>query len=207
MLGDESVRKTSVATALVPGGNYGTSAVLMTGARGAFCVGNRMSVLFGLLVAGMCLHKLQRRSPAPSRSISLPLPASSGHARAGGDDARDNTGATALGPASRRRRLVAGDRARPLPRMPTGKCGGPVRSRPGRLAGPQAGRPAALASRRWSRLTNSERFGDSVLTAATGRRAVEHPPQSGFRWRRGFALSVVDYTGHLPTPRHWGTKV
>src|SRR6516165_12525871 len=43
--------------------------------------------------------------------------------------------------------------------------------------------------------------------AATGRRAMEHPPQSGFHWRRGFALPVVDVTGHLPTPRRSGTRV
>ena len=43
--------------------------------------------------------------------------------------------------------------------------------------------------------------------ATIGRRAVEHPPQSGFRRRRGFALSVVNTAGHLPTPRRWGTRV
>jgi hypothetical protein len=31
-----------------------------------------------------------------------------------------------------------------------------------------------------SGLTNSWRLRNSVSTAATGRRAVEHPPQSGF---------------------------
>src|SRR6202050_414513 len=46
-----------------------------------------------------------------------------------------------------------------------------------------------------------------MFTAATGRRAVEHPPQSGFLRRRGFALSVVTVTGHLPAPRRWGTRV
>src|ERR1700728_385358 len=46
-----------------------------------------------------------------------------------------------------------------------------------------------------------------MFTAATGRRAVEHPPQSGFLRRRGFALSVINATGHLPTPRRWGTRV
>src|ERR1700693_561053 len=46
-----------------------------------------------------------------------------------------------------------------------------------------------------------------MFTAATGRRTVEHPPQSGFHWQRGFALSVVNVTGHLPTPRRWGTRV
>src|SRR6202021_1252478 len=51
------------------------------------------------------------------------------------------------------------------------------------------------------------RLRKSLLTAATGRRAVERPPQSGFRRRRGFALSVVHVTGHLPTPRRWGTRV
>src|ERR1700677_4976776 len=43
--------------------------------------------------------------------------------------------------------------------------------------------------------------------AATGRGAVEHPPRPGFRWRRGFALSVVNVTGHLLTPRRWGARV
>ena len=28
--------------------------------------------------------------------------------------------------------------------------------------------------------------------------------QPGFHWRRGFALSVVNVTGHLPAPRRWG---
>src|ERR1022692_1565673 len=58
-----------------------------------------------------------------------------------------------------------------------------------------------------SRLTKTERLRKSTFTAATGRRAVEHPPQSGFRWRRGFALSVVIVTGHLPAPRRWGARV
>jgi hypothetical protein len=57
------------------------------------------------------------------------------------------------------------------------------------------------------RLTKTERLRESLFTAATGRRAVEHPPQSGFHRRRGSALSVVNVTGHLPTPRRWGTKV
>src|SRR5580693_8224697 len=48
---------------------------------------------------------------------------------------------------------------------------------------------------------------EELFTAAAGRRAVEHPPQPGFRWRRGFALSVVNVTGHLLTPRRWGTRV
>src|SRR5579863_2791365 len=43
--------------------------------------------------------------------------------------------------------------------------------------------------------------------AATGRRAVEHPPRPGLQRRRGLALSVVNVTGHLPTPRRWGTRV
>jgi hypothetical protein len=60
---------------------------------------------------------------------------------------------------------------------------------------------------RVKRLTKTERLRKSLFTAATGRRAVEHPPQSGFRWRRGFALSVVHVTGHLLTPRRWGTRV
>jgi Ser/Thr protein kinase RdoA (MazF antagonist) len=34
--------------------------------------------------------------------------------------------------------------------------------------------------------------GEIGATASTGRRAVERPPQSGFHWRRGVALSVVD---------------
>src|SRR5580704_2214455 len=46
-----------------------------------------------------------------------------------------------------------------------------------------------------------------MLTAPTGRRAVEHPPQPGFQRRRGFALPVESVTGHLPTPRRWGTRV
>jgi hypothetical protein len=29
----------------------------------------------------------------------------------------------------------------------------------------------------------------------------------GFHRRRGFALSVVDVTGHLSAPRYWGTRV
>src|ERR1035438_1362132 len=57
------------------------------------------------------------------------------------------------------------------------------------------------------RLTKTERLRKSMFAAATGRRAVEHPPRSGFYWRRGFALSVVIVTGHLPTPRRWGTRV
>ena len=60
---------------------------------------------------------------------------------------------------------------------------------------------------RVKRLTKTERLRKSLFTAATGRRAVEHPPQSGFHWRRGFALSVVNVTGHLLTPRRWGTRV
>ncbi|MGA3217214.1 MAG: hypothetical protein ABSD97_16170, partial [Acidimicrobiales bacterium] len=56
-------------------------------------------------------------------------------------------------------------------------------------------------------MTTTKRLGESLFTAATGRRAVEHPPQSEFHWRRGFALSVVNVTGHLPTPRRWGTRV
>src|SRR3984957_8633664 len=48
------------------------------------------------------------------------------------------------------------------------------------------------------RLTTTGRLRESLFTAATGRRAVEHPPQPGFHWRRGFALSVVNVTGHLP---------
>jgi len=35
---------------------------------------------------------------------------------------------------------------------------------------------------------------------------VGHPPQPGFHWRRGFALSVVNVTGHLLTPRRWGDE-
>jgi hypothetical protein len=57
------------------------------------------------------------------------------------------------------------------------------------------------------RLTKTGGLRKSLFTAATGRRAVGHPPQSGFHWRRGFALSVVNVTGHLPTPRRWGTRV
>ena len=57
------------------------------------------------------------------------------------------------------------------------------------------------------RLTKTERLRKSLFTAAAGRRAVEHPPQPGFHWRRGFALSAVIVTGHLPTPRRWGTRV
>src|SRR3984957_16703477 len=57
------------------------------------------------------------------------------------------------------------------------------------------------------RLTTTGRLRESLFTAATGLRAVEHPPQPGFHWRRGFALSVVHVTGHLPTPRRWGTRV
>jgi Ser/Thr protein kinase RdoA (MazF antagonist) len=57
------------------------------------------------------------------------------------------------------------------------------------------------------RLTTTEHLRKNFFTAATGRRAVEHPPQPGFHWRRGFALSVVKVTGHLPTPRSWGTRV
>src|SRR5580704_7532458 len=30
---------------------------------------------------------------------------------------------------------------------------------------------------------------------------------AGFHSRRGFALSVVESTGYLPTPRRWGTRV
>jgi hypothetical protein len=60
---------------------------------------------------------------------------------------------------------------------------------------------------RVKRLTRTERLSKSLFTAATGRRAVEHPPQPGFYWRRGFALSVLNLTGHLPTPRRWGARV
>src|SRR6202012_6070527 len=56
-------------------------------------------------------------------------------------------------------------------------------------------------------LDEGQRLRKSYFTAATGRRAVEHPPQPGFHWRRGFALSVVNVTGHLPAPRRWGTRV
>ena len=55
------------------------------------------------------------------------------------------------------------------------------------------------------RLTKTGRLRQGLFTAATGRRAVEHLPQPGFHWRRGFALSVLTVTGHLPTPRRWGT--
>jgi hypothetical protein len=47
-------------------------------------------------------------------------------------------------------------------------------------------------------LTKVERLRNTVFSAATGRRAVEHPPQSEFHWRRGCALSVVNVTSHLP---------
>jgi hypothetical protein len=43
-----------------------------------------------------------------------------------------------------------------------------------------------------NRLTKTEHLRKSWFPAATGRRAVEHPPQPGFRRRRGFALSVVN---------------
>src|SRR5262245_13896595 len=33
------------------------------------------------------------------------------------------------------------------------------------------------------------------------------PPQSGFQRRRGCALSVATSPSHLPTLRHWGTRV
>src|SRR5207244_4328677 len=56
-------------------------------------------------------------------------------------------------------------------------------------------------------LTRAWRVGESGGTAPTGRRAVERPPQPGFHWRRGLALSVVDVTGHLATPCRWGTRV
>jgi hypothetical protein len=81
------------------------------------------------------------------------------------------------------------------------------------VVGSADGRPAGLyrgvptSSQRSRGLTESECLGNSVRTATTGRRAVGRPPQSGFRWRRGFALSVFNVTGHLPTPRHWGTGV
>ena len=46
-------------------------------------------------------------------------------------------------------------------------------------------------------LTKTARLGKTTFTAATGRRAVEHPPRPEFHWRRGFALSVVSVTGYL----------
>src|ERR1700742_2483886 len=57
------------------------------------------------------------------------------------------------------------------------------------------------------RLTRTGSLGKSLFPAATGRRAVERPPQPGFHERRGVALSVVSVTSHLPTPRRWGTRV
>jgi len=43
----------------------------------------------------------------------------------------------------------------------------------------------------------AEPIDESGTTAATGRRAMQHPPQPAFHWRRGFALSVVSVTGQL----------
>ena len=45
----------------------------------------------------------------------------------------------------------------------------------------------------------SENGAARSLTALTNRRAMEHPPQLEFYWRRGFALTVVDTTSHLCT--------
>ena len=65
---------------------------------------------------------------------------------------------------------------------------------------------AARASRSLDEAFDDGRVAEEELSvAATGRRAVEHPPQPGFHRRRGSALSVVTVTGHLPAPRRWGT--
>src|SRR5580704_8254606 len=57
------------------------------------------------------------------------------------------------------------------------------------------------------RLTKAGRLRKSWFTAATGRRAVEHPPRPGFHSAKGIRPLGHDVTGHLPTPRRWGTRV
>jgi len=76
-----------------------------------------------------------------------------------------------------------------------------------RPSGPDREREPQWHLVRMECLTKADCLWQSLFTAATGRRAVEHPPQPGFHWRRGFALSVFDVTGHLRTPRRWGARV
>src|SRR5580698_10986917 len=82
-----------------------------------------------------------------------------------------------------------------------------TRTWPWATSSPSSSHRPRSTSRRTRLLDEDRSLGKNILTAATGRRAVGHPPQPGFHWRRGFALSVVNVTGHLPTPRRWGTRV